>query len=127
MSTEPTAYERGELAGRVAERLEGVEKSIERINGSVAETAHALGTLAGAVEAMRQDIRMDKAAGIVKAETLESAEESRRVVLADAVVAMDHEREQSDRKWSHRERVLGALATFVGIALTVFGLVELLG
>lgn len=117
MSTEPSDYERGEIAGRVAQRLEALEQGQDRINGSVAETARALGTLAGAVEAMRQDIRMDKAAVVVKAATLESAEESRRVVLADAVVATDRERAQSDRKWGHRERLLAAglsVATLAG-------------
>ncbi len=126
MATEPSDYERGEIAGRVAQRLEALEAGQDRINGSVAETARALGTLAGAVEAMRQDIRMDKAAVVVKAATLESAEESRRVVLADAVVATDRERARSERKWSYRERALGVLATIVGIALTGVGLVEFL-
>ncbi len=124
MSTEPTDYERGEIAGRVAQRLEALENGQERINGSVAETARALGTLAGAVEAMRQDIRMDKAAVVVKAATLAGEEESRRVVLADAVVAVDRERTAHDRKWSYRERVLGAVATTVALALAVFGLIQ---
>jgi hypothetical protein len=127
VSTEPTDYERGEIAGRVAQRLEALENGQERINGSVAETARALGTLAGAVEAMRQDIRMEKAAVVVKAATLESAEDARRVVLADAVVATDRERTAHDRKWSVRERVLGAVATLVALALAALGLVSYFG
>ncbi len=125
MSTEPTDYERGEIAGRVAARLEALEQGQDRINGSVAETARALGTLAGAVEAMRQDIRMDKAAVVVKAATLESAEDARRVVLADAVVATDRERSAKDRKWGHRERLLAAGLSVAGFVVGS-GLIALL-
>jgi hypothetical protein len=112
MAEEPTAYDQGHEAGRVAQKLEEHDKHFKRINGSIESTGVSLRYLGEQVNKLREESRVRDERVIAAAEALASETETRRQKLAEVA-------EADDRSWVRRHGVVTALITVLGIAVAV--------
>lgn len=110
-------YDRGREAGRVDQILHEHGGRLEKINGSISESAVALATLAVEVRTLSEEARLREERVSVAAKTLATETERRRSELADVAAT-------GDRTFSRRERFLagGMGLAFLGLGiLAAFG------
>jgi hypothetical protein len=72
------AYDRGVVAGELAQRLAGHDQHLARINGSMDRVADRLETLVSAVQRLSDATAADRATVITTAAALKDADEARR-------------------------------------------------
>jgi 1-deoxy-D-xylulose 5-phosphate reductoisomerase len=110
--TTQEAYDRGNEAGRIEQRLSQYDEHFRTINGSVAETAKELAKLVMQVQRLADQAVADAKTRVTTAEAVEKA---RR----DAAEALESERvvrkEQTDSRWSPWARAITVVAAIVGV------------
>lgn len=113
--TPQQAYDRGDAAGRIAQRLDGYDRHFMIINGSIADSAKAIHELSLQVQRLADQAVADARE---REKTAAALEKSRRE-MADAVESERAARaERSATAWTPLARimtVLAALATILGI------------
>jgi hypothetical protein len=103
--TEPTAYDRGVIAGEVAARLAGHDEHFAAINGALTRVAEELHGLRLAVQRLGDQAAARDATAATTAAALKDADDARR--------------DAAERRWSPVAKVfavLGALAAVAAVA-----------
>jgi t-SNARE complex subunit (syntaxin) len=77
MTTEPSDYDRGHIAGGIEARLAGHDKHFADINGSIKELVGEVHALVGVVQGLRDAAEADRQTVKVTAEALEKAAQAR--------------------------------------------------
>jgi methyl-accepting chemotaxis protein len=106
-------------AGAQAAEMAQFREHFESINGSVERTAKALIEVRDAVRILADEVRRDKEAVVVRADTLAAETENRRNALAETAASADRLVAAGDRSFSRRERLVGAAGGLVLVALAV--------
>ena len=113
--TPQEAYDRGDAAGRVAQRLDGYDRHFQVINGSIEASARSLHELAMQVQRLADQAVADARE---REKTAEAVEKSRR----EAASALESERavraDRSTTAWTPLRvgvTILAGLGTLLGI------------
>ena len=105
--TQQEAYDRGDAAGRTAQRLDGYDRHFQIINGSIADSARTLHELAMQVQRLADQAVADAKE---REKTAEAVEKSRR----EAASALESERavraDRSSTAWTPLARTVTILA-----------------
>jgi hypothetical protein len=97
-------FERGHIAGGIAERLASHDKHFETINGSLADVAREMGKMTLAVQRLGDQADSAAKTVITTAQALEKAEAARR--------------SKSESAWSPFQKIL----VVISVAVSVIGL-----
>lgn len=101
--TEPEdAYDRGHLAGSIAERLAGHDRHFSLINGSLVDIAREMRDLRMAVQRLADQAVARDATVITTAAALKDAEEARR--------------DRTEQSWSPWAKIFVATGSLLGVA-----------
>jgi hypothetical protein len=112
-------FEEGKRAGRVAQTLKEHADHLNAINGSIARSAKASEDLASEIRLLREESRLRDERVTVAAETLATETERRRSALADVENRRDREIDSSDRQFTRRQVIFGAVIGAAGLALAI--------
>ena len=94
-------YERGVIAGEIAQRLLEHDRHLDRVNGSMELVAHRLNGVEMALQRMADSMDADRATVVTTATALKNADDARR--------------QNENRRWSPLARVAAAATTFAAI------------
>lgn len=111
--TPQEAFDRGHLAGSIAERLAEHEKHLSKINGSIDRFGTEMHALTLAVQQLAAQAVSRDATAITTAKALKDADEARRA--------------QAEQHWSPVQRILGAVAGLSALIGIVLGIKVLSG
>lgn len=107
------AYDRGVVAGEIAQRLAGHDEHLSAINGSMGRVANELHELTMAVQRLADQAMARDATAVATAIALKEADEARRA--------------SSEQGWSPMARalaIIGGLAALVGIVAAAYALLR---
>jgi hypothetical protein len=114
--TPQEAYDRGDAAGRIAQRLDGYDQHFRIINGSIDRSATAITELSMQVQRLADQAVADAKERVTTAEAVEKA---RR----DAASALESERavraDRSKQAWTPFERILAVLGGLAALAAVI--------
>jgi hypothetical protein len=99
---EVSDFDRGHIAGGIAERLAGHDKHFATINGSLEKIARELHAFALAMQRLADQAEAREATAVATATALREAESARRA--------------HSDRRWSPWAKLLAVAAVLVAAA-----------
>jgi hypothetical protein len=111
MTLEDEAYFRGKTEGRIEARLDGHDKQLAAINGSVTRTAEALSELASQVQRLGDQAIAREATVITTAKALKDAQ--------------DAQRDKTEQTWLTPLRLITIMASLATVAGTAIGLLAL--
>jgi hypothetical protein len=107
MAEDGAAYDRGHLAGEIAQRLKNHDDHLGAINGSIGDTAKALDRLTMSVQRLADAADADRAKALALATGLKEADEARQ--------------QKSGERWSPLTRLCiaagGIASTLAALAL----------
>jgi methyl-accepting chemotaxis protein len=105
-------FDRGHAEGYNAAEMAEFRRHFGSINGSVEETAKRLQELTLAISTLGEEIRRDKQAVTVRADTLATETETRRAALADAASS-------GDRRFTRGQAMAGIGIGAIGATLAL--------
>ena len=111
MTLEEDAYARGKTEGRIEARLDGHDKQLLAINGSVERSAEALAELTRQVQRLGDQAIAREATVITTAKALKDAQ--------------DAQRDKTEQSWLTPIRLVSILVALATVAGTIVGLFAL--
>lgn len=114
--TQESEFDRGHIAGGIAERLASHDRHFEAINGSIADVARELAGLKLGVQRLADQAVADAKTRVTTAEAVEKARKEAADALESERVVR---RERSDQSWTPWQRLLAVIAG-LGVVISIW-------